>query len=221
MVDERVLIPRPETEQMVDMVLEMAGKAYLPGVAATERVLSSRPTILEVGTGSGCVAVTLALELPEAQVVAVDISSAALEVARENARRLGADSIEFLRSDLLENIDLIGMKEARVKTPKKLDLTGVEVIVANLPYVDRNWEWLDLEALSCEPEVALFADRGLAVIKRLLDQITEKCSKSPLKAPRIVLEADLVQHEAINAYAAQRGWKCVKTMGFILGMRRG
>ena len=85
-----VLIPRPETEQMVDMVLSLAGKPYLPGVKPDRAVLAEDLSILDIGTGSGCIAVTLKLELPKAKLVASDISDKALAVARENAERLKA-----------------------------------------------------------------------------------------------------------------------------------
>ena len=188
-----VLIPRPETEMMVDAVLNLAGKAYLPGVKPAPRVLPEKPRILDVGTGSGCVAASLALELPEARVVACDISEKALNVARENAAKLGAE-VEFIGSDLL--VDMAG---------------DFDVVVANLPYVDANWEWLDKEALSKEPEIALYAeDGGLALIKKLIDQ-TEKC-----KAKYLILEADPCQHERVTDYAASHNYSLLETRGFAL-----
>ena len=90
-INSDVLIPRPETEMMVDAVLNLAGKVYLPGVKPTPRVLPENFNILDVGTGSGCIAITLALELPEAKVTACDISKKALVVAKKNAKKLGAD----------------------------------------------------------------------------------------------------------------------------------
>ena len=90
LVTPDVLIPRPETEQIIDTVLDLAGKPYLPGVKPNPRVLPEKPIILDVGTGSGCIAVTLALELPEAKVYASDISEAALEITKKNASKFGA-----------------------------------------------------------------------------------------------------------------------------------
>ncbi|MDO5451907.1 MAG: HemK/PrmC family methyltransferase [Candidatus Saccharibacteria bacterium] len=188
-----VLIPRPETEMMVDAVLNLAGKAYLPGVKPSARVLSEKPRILDVGTGSGCVAVSLALELPEASITACDISEKALKVARENAENLGAE-VEFVQSDLLE------------------DVSGdYEVVVANLPYVDENWDWIDKEALAKEPRAALYAeDGGLALIKRLINQLAER------RVPYLVLEADPCQHGQVVKCAKSRGYYPLETRGFAL-----
>lgn len=206
-VDPRVLIPRPETEQMVDIVLNLAGKAYLPGVRASERVLPEHPVITDVGTGSGCVAITLALELPECQITGVDISPEALEVAQENAMRLGATGVELLRSDLLECYGGTAALEAP------------DVIVANLPYVSREWAWIGSE-LEYEPSKALFAaDGGLEIIKRLIRQIVEQRSRSQAwqeKTQFVVLEADPCQHTEIVEFAAAKGLKSVRIAGFQL-----
>ena len=188
-----VLIPRPETEQIVDMVLNLVGKPYLPGVKPAEAVLPQDLTILDVGTGSGCIAVTLKLELLEARVTASDVSEKALAVARENAERLGAD-VEFVQANLMDGINV-----------------QPDIVVANLPYVDKDWDWIDKEALSKEPELALYAeDGGLKLIKQLIDQITEREIK------HLILEADPCQHERIAKYAEQKGLTLRETRGFIL-----
>lgn len=195
MVSPDVLIPRPETETMVEMVLSLAGKAYLPGVKAPERRLPKNPKILDVGTGSGCIAITLKLELPEALLSAVETSEKAIEVAQGNAKRLKAD-VSFRKSNLL----------SAVGTSEKFD-----VIVANLPYVDRDWEWLkepESRAIKYEPELALFAGSGgLELIFRLIDEIKGRTKY-------LILEADPVQHEKIVAYAKSRGFKFLEIRGF-------
>lgn len=196
-VSPDVLIPRPETEAAIDEVLLLAGKPYLSGMKVTERKLPKNPVIFDVGTGSGCIAITLKLEIPEAEVVAIDISEKALTVAQKNAEKLQAN-VEFLKSDLLSNY--------QGKTP--------DVIVANLPYVDKDWEWLDKEALSVEPELALFANnRGLELIFRLIDQIEAIKTN---KKMWIILEADPCQHAAIIEYARSKGLAHQKTSGFQL-----
>lgn len=164
-VSPDVLIPRPESEEIINLAKELKPRK-----------------ILDVGTGSGCLAVTLKLELPEAEVTAVDISPKALETAKKNAQNLGAE-IEFMQSDLLESVK-----------NEHFDL-----IVANLPYVDKNWNWLSPE-LEFEPDLALYAeDGGLALIKRLLRGIKQNLSENG----HLMLESDMLQHEAVKAYAEQ------------------
>jgi release factor glutamine methyltransferase len=135
-VEPAVLIPRPETELLVEQALVRAPDARV---------------ILDVGTGSGCLAVTLQLERPEARVIACDLSANALVVARLNARRLEAP-VRFFRGDLLEAV-----------RGEKADL-----IVSNPPYVPDN-ETLPPEVADYEPSSALRAGPdGMAVYRRLL-----------------------------------------------------
>ena len=178
-VTPEVLIPRPETEQLIDAVLNLAGKAYLPGVMPAARVLPEKPTILDVGTGSGCIAITLKLELPEANIIATDISKPALIIAQKNAIKFNVDPKIFKISDLLENIDV-----------------QPDIIVANLPYVDENWKWLNKELLDKEPKIALYANHeGLELIKELIRQSSEH------KVKFLALEADPCQHKEILSFA--------------------
>jgi len=148
-VTPAVLIPRPETEQLVEAVL---GQVKRAGLNSTMR-------ILDVGTGSGAIAIALAYHLPSAQIAAVDLSSAALEVAAANAARHGlAERIRFLESDLL---DALSDGE-----------TSWDVIVSNPPYVptaDR--ESLHPQVRDHEPAAALFAGAdGLDIYRRLIPQ---------------------------------------------------
>ena len=138
-VSPAVLIPRPETELLVDIACEKVGAG-------------STACILDLGTGSGCIAITLALELPGAQVTACDVSSAALELARENARRLGA-AVDFVASDWFSAL-----------SPRRHDL-----IVANPPYVAAGDPHLRAGDLRHEPIDALtdHAD-GLMAIRRIV-----------------------------------------------------
>ncbi len=193
LVSPDVLIPRPETEMMVDTVLNLVGKPFLPGIKPSKAELPENLTIVDVGTGSGCIAVTLKLLLPQAKVVATDISDKALGVAKKNASALGAE-VEFLQSDLLDDV--------RIKP---------DLIVANLPYVDENWEWVDKEALSKEPALALYAkDGGLELIFKLIDQAVEQ------EVYHLVLEADPCQHERIVQYAKEKDLTLGETRGFSL-----
>lgn len=192
-----VLIPRPETEMVVDAVLSLVGKPYLPGVKPSRPKLPQNCRILDVGTGSGCIAATLKCELLEASVAACDISKKALAVARENAQRLKADVI-FIESDLMDSVD-----------------GDFDVVVANLPYVDEDWDWLDKEALSHEPSLALYAeDGGLALIKKLIEQ-------SVGRTKYLILEADPCQHERVADFASKYDYSLLKTYGFALVFTRG
>lgn len=205
-VDARVLIPRPETETLVDLVRERMQstasdlRQFATDFATVSRQSASRQVasagrILEIGTGSGCLAVTLALELPEAEVVATDVSAEALRVAQENARRLGA-RVEFRRADLLAG------------------LAGeFEVLVANLPYVDADWEWLEQRSLDYEPAGALYSEQGgLAHYVRLLEQLG--AAEAKVRARWLVLEADPCQQDELVRLAAAQGWKLVERRGF-------
>ncbi len=140
-VNRDVLIPRPETEHLVERVLELA-------------VDFPRPRIVDVGTGSGAIAVALAHKLPNSEVTAIDLSSAALQVAKENAEHNAvADRLRFLEGDLLAPV-----------AGEQFDF-----IVSNPPYVascDR--ETLSVEVRDHEPELALFAgSHGLDIYMRL------------------------------------------------------
>ena len=143
-VTPAVLIPRPETEHLVEAVLPLA-KA-LPG-----------PRIADVGTGSGCIAITLATELPEAEIYATDISAAALEIARANATRHEQRArIKFQETDLLRG----------------LPFNHFDFILSNPPYVGESEEdAVQLEVRKHEPRTAIFAGpRGTEVIERLIPE---------------------------------------------------
>ncbi len=142
MVDPRVLIPRPETELVLEHALERFSRSG--GTRGT-------PEILDIGTGSGCIAVTAALQLPGAQITAVDLSGEALEVARENARTYGVESsIRFIETDMFAQDFLRGHEDT------------FDLIVSNPPYIpDSEWDDLQIEVRNHEPRMALTASGGL------------------------------------------------------------
>lgn len=146
-VTPAVLIPRPETEHVVERVLEYAARDDLAG----------HLRIADVGTGSGCIALALAKELPHAELHAIDISAAALEIARLNAARHQLESrIQFHEADLLGGFP-----------PRSCDL-----IVSNPPYVGESEEdQVQLEVRKFEPRNAVFAGHtGIEVIAELIPQ---------------------------------------------------
>jgi release factor glutamine methyltransferase len=138
-VDDRVLIPRPETEILVEAAIQRAPRGR---------------RIIDVGTGNGCIAVTIALERPDLHVFAVDVSPAALAVAQRNARNLGAN-VRFAASDVLSSTR-----------------RGFDLIVSNPPYIAaRDIEQLQTEVRDHEPRVALTpGPRGMEVIERIVAQ---------------------------------------------------
>jgi release factor glutamine methyltransferase len=162
-VTPAVLIPRPETEHVVEVALERLGAR---GIKINMKTGAPSPPlrVADVGTGSGCLAVALAHELPHAEIVATDISAAALEVARRNAvRHAVSDRIHFIECDLLG----ASSGSPLVPRPSSLDL-----IVSNPPYVARNEAaTLQREVRDHEPDAALFGGpTGVEIYARLIEQ---------------------------------------------------
>lgn len=147
-VNPSVLIPRPETEQLVELI-----------VASSTAQEAQR--VVDVGTGSGCIAISLAMQFPAMEVWAVDISPAALSLAQVNAHKYVPDRLIFVHGDLLTAIDV-----------------PLDLIVANLPYVaDDEWTMVDDAVKWYEPTVALSGGAdGLDLIRKLLHQATSRLS---------------------------------------------
>lgn len=173
-VTPAVLIPRPETEHLVELAVQWARQPNRSGLQ-----------IVDVGTGSGCIAIALARHLPHATVSAVDISPSALELAKENARRCDVgEQILFYQGDLLEPLSI-----------------SPDLIVANLPYVlDEEWTCLDDGVKSYESALALRGGfDGLDVIRSLLLQAQTKLAPGGA----IFLEIGWQQGAAATALAQQ------------------
>jgi len=171
-VTPAVLVPRPETEHLVDAALAWARRH-------ADRVLR----VVDVGTGSGAIAIVLARHLPTAEVVAVDLSPDALAVARRNAERLDmGESITFVQSDLLDAVD-----------------GAFDIIAANLPYVDRDELPALMPEVSCyEPRLALDGGvGGLQVVSRLIAVLPQRLAPKGLA----LLELDPRQAQTAVALA--------------------
>ena len=154
-VTPAVLVPRPETEHVVEKVVARAR------VRAAEVSPAEALSIVDVGTGSGCIALALAKELPQAEIQATDISAAALEIARANAARHQLDDrIHFSESDLLADVE---------EAP-------FDFVVSNPPYVgEAEEDQVQLEVRKFEPRAAVFAGpTGIEVIARLIPQALER-----------------------------------------------
>lgn len=173
-VDERVLIPRPETEQLVETIL------------TTHTDNSQR--LLELGTGSGAIATSLAVQQPEWEIVATDISKSALEVARENAEAHDCDvQIKFLSGDLFEPIAAMDPAEG----------LQFDWIICNPPYIKNvERDTLSPDVRDYEPEIALFAgDDGLAVIRRLIAESPKYLSSNG----KLIFEIGETQADSVRA----------------------
>lgn len=183
-VDERVMIPRPETEVLVEYLIQHFGNPQ-----ARKRANGQAPLAVDVGTGSGCIAVSLAHYLPSAHVYAIDISEAALQVAKENARRHGvAERVVFLAGDLLAPL------------PQRL-LGDIDVIAANPPYVpEGEAPMLAREIREFEPAVAIFAPgEATDVHTRLIEQAPRWLRSGGLLAMEVAAgQADTVRASVIR-----------------------
>jgi release factor glutamine methyltransferase len=161
--DKRALVPRPETEEFVELV--------------KSRIVNRESRIVDLGTGSGVIALSLAARFPDAEIIATDISDDALLLARENAVRLGTSRVQFLKSDLLENVD-----------------GPFELIVANLPYISRHDRDQLVPEVLRDPEIALFAgEKGDEIIRRLIETAPSHLNPGGLLA----LEIGLGQEPAL------------------------
>lgn len=188
-VDPRVLVPRPETELLVELALELAPR-----------------TVLDVGTGSGAVALAIADELPGCPVTATDTSAAALEVARANGEALGlADRVTFLAGSLPEG--------------REFDL-----IVANLPYVALGeWTSLEPEVTQWEPRDALLAGPdGLDAIRGVVSHFAERerTSSGYTRQTAFALEVGAGQAEAVEALLADAGFSRIERRRDLAGIER-
>lgn len=180
-VDPRVLIPRPETELLVEAALGLAPHR-----------------VLDVGTGSGAVALAVAAELPGCEVVATDTSAAALEVARANAARLGlADRVELVEGTLPQGA------------------AGFDLVLANLPYVgEAEWGGLQREVTEWEPRDALLAGPdGLDALREVVPALAGV-------APVVGLEIGAGQAGAIARILAEAGFEGVELRQDLAGIDR-
>lgn len=180
LVDDRVLIPRPETELLVESVLLRAPR---------------HASVVDVGTGSGCIAITLQRERPDLRVTAIDVSSAALAVARHNARRLQS-GIALIASDILTAFR-----------------RSFDVVVANPPYIPADEvETLDREVRMHEPRTALTpGDRGTEAIERIFDSSGDSL---------ILMEIGYGQEAAVRGAAEARRIGIIDVRNDLAGIPR-
>ena len=147
--DGRALVPRPETEELVDWILHDI--STLNSQLSTLNSQLSTLNLLDIGTGTGCIALSLAKELTNSTVTALDISEEALSLAKENAKLLEVENVDFIKGDILN------IETQNTETQNIASLQKYEIIVSNPPYV-RECEKAEMEAnvLDYDPHTALF-----------------------------------------------------------------
>ncbi|HXQ01881.1 MAG TPA: peptide chain release factor N(5)-glutamine methyltransferase [Candidatus Udaeobacter sp.] len=185
--DKRAMVPRPETEELVEFL--------------KSEIQDPKSEIVDVGTGSGVIALSLAAEFPKAKILAVDVSDDALALAQENVARLNlSDRVQFLKSRLLENVD-----------------GTFDLIVANLPYIStRDRHTLSREVLR-DPEVALFAGaRGDELVRELIDQAPTRLRPGGMLA----LEIGLGQGQALLSVLTEKNYRDICSKNDYNGVTR-
>ena len=185
--DRRAMIPRPETEQLVELV--------------ESRIENRELRIVDVGTGSGVIALSLAAKFPGAKVLAIDVSETALALAQENAARLNLSAqVQFLKSCLLENVE-----------------GAFDLIVANLPYIStQDRHTLSREVLH-DPKIALFAgERGDELVRELIDQAPTRLRPGGMLA----LEIGLGQGHALLSVLTEKNYRDICSKNDYNGVTR-
>jgi release factor glutamine methyltransferase len=206
-----VLIPRPETEHVVEVVLERLARRGVH-VAHPQNAGEDGPLIADVGTGSGCIAIALATELPRAMICATEVSLPALDVARRNAIRLGvAGRVQFVACDLLDAF-LRGSRAANQRAHL------FDLIVSNPPYIGLcEKDVLPREVREHEPEIALFAgETGAEVYPALITQAAG-CLKSQ---GILVLELGHNSLAAVRLLLGSAPWINVSVANDLAGIPR-
>jgi release factor glutamine methyltransferase len=221
-VTPAVLIPRPETEHVMEVALARLGerglKIHLDTGAPREKL-----HVADVGTGSGCLAVALAWELPHAELFATDISALALEVARRNAGRHGvAGRVHFMHCDLLTglaNADLRSAGAQHAVPTSTQSAAPFDLIVSNPPYIARDEAaQLQREVRDHEPDAALFGGpTGVEMYQRLIDQARELLRDRGI----LVLELGYDSAEHVRKiFDAQAAWTKVAITLDLAGIPR-
>lgn len=195
-----VLIPRPETEEWtIKLCNNLAQLSH------------KKITVLDIGAGTGCIALSLAKTLPESQVYATDITRAALELTQKNAQHNTITNVTVIRSDLFTDI------------PQTLKF---DLIVSNPPYIDlRQWPLLNKSVTKWEDKHALLAGRdGLEVIKKIIAHAKPWLSKNPefktLGIPQLVIEIGYQQGNAVHELLEQAGFNNIRIENDLEGKDR-
>jgi release factor glutamine methyltransferase len=185
--DKRAMVPRPETEQLVELL--------------KSEIRNPKSEIVDVGTGSGVIALSLAAKFPEAKILGVDVSNDALALGQENAVRLDLSRrVRFLKSRLLENVE-----------------GAFDLIVANLPYISTQDRHILSSEVLHDPEIAVFAGiRGDELVRELIDQAPSRLCPGGMLA----LEIGLGQSEALLSALAEKNYRDICSKNDYNGVTR-
>lgn len=194
-VNSDTLQPRPETETMIELLTKLVNSQQ------STVGNKSKLQVIDIGTGSGCIAITVKLELPDCEVTATDISEACLSVARENAEILGAE-ITVTKSNLLEDINIKDIADS--------------ILCCNLPYVPDKYEIN--ESARYEPALALFGgEDGLDYYRELFTQLSRQSTvDSRQRGPKYVLTESLKeQHTNLAKFAELAGYELTESRDLV------
>jgi release factor glutamine methyltransferase len=208
-----VLIPRPETEHVIEVALDRLALRELRA-GRPQKTIGEGLQIADIGTGSGCIAIALAKELPKAEFVATDISRAALEVAGRNAVRHGVgERIRFVQGDLLDRSGEERITSGETAAPLLFDL-----VVSNPPYIGRREApTLAREVRDHEPEIALFAgEEGYELYGNLISQSATNLNPGGI----LVLELGHDSLPAVQPLLDAANWTRVGVTNDLAGIPR-
>ena len=207
LVNENTLIPRPETEELVELIIKQNFKSEIPPEPKVNGAkLNSKLKILDIGTGSGCIAISLVKNISNVEVYAIDISEEALETAKKNAQ-INQVEIHFIQADILKinNLEQLPTSNPKLETHNPKLETQFDIIVSNPPYV-RNLEKQEINpnVLEYEPHLALFVEDEDALL--FYRKIAQLALKSLSPNGRLYFE--------INQYLGKETVELIESFGF-------
>jgi release factor glutamine methyltransferase len=214
LVNENTLIPRPETEELVELIIKQNSKSEIPPEPKVNGAkLNSKLKILDIGTGSGCIAIALKKNLPNSEVFAIDISEEALETAKKNAQ-INQVEIHFIQADILKinNLEQLPSSNSQLPTSNSQLPTSnfqlpttFDIIVSNPPYVRiLEKQEINPNVLEYEPHLALFVEDEDALL--FYRKIAQLALKSLSPNGRLYFE--------INQYLGKETVELIESFGF-------
>jgi release factor glutamine methyltransferase len=207
LVNENTLIPRPETEELVELIIKQNSKSEIPPEPKVNGAkLNSKLKILDIGTGSGCIAISLVKNISNVEVYAIDISEEALETAKKNAQ-INQVEIHFIQADILKinNLEQLPTSNPKLETHNPKLETQFDIIVSNPPYVRiLEKQEINPNVLEYEPHLALFVEDEDALL--FYRKIAQLALKSLSPNGRLYFE--------INQYLGKETVELIESFGF-------